>query len=500
MAWPRFHTSPLHVAKTQADERSESTQWLGYHVRPFGSLPHPNNVGAINLTLGRQRSGRGPRVPRSSPLGKTLSGLVAATARVRFLRALGLSLLLLSPAAGAAHLRSDAALEIPAGRVTLFTAPESSYAALRHVVDGARSSLAIASYVASGAHILAPLCEAAGRGVEVTVLLDGSPVGGLRDDGRAFIEEALASGIRVVLTGGSEPFAFSSMHAKFIVADSRRTLLVSENFGTSGFPPPGVEGNRGWGAIVDDEAVAATFSRIFDLDAGGSSGGVRVLDPSGAWRDCRMVDPPEGAVASLTTSAGVELHFSPDPAVLSRLRSLSRDSSWSISAQELQVPPRWKGGPNQALESLVEAAESGTVVRLHMDSKYADADPDSNLATYAELSLRRQSNLEARLSIPPGLLKVHNKGIIFDSEVVWLGSANFGEASYRRNREAVVVLHSSEAAAYFGRFFDADWGDGGDADPPRPAAVAFVTVGLAASLLSIFSSLSDALSYRKRHK
>jgi cardiolipin synthase len=41
-----------------------------------------------------------------------------------------------------------------------------------------------------------------------------------------------------------------------------------------------------------------------------------------------------------------------------------------------------------------------------------------------------------------------------------VGSLNWNEESWRRNREVVVAVHSREAARYFERVFRADWRGG----------------------------------------
>ncbi|MBI4392202.1 MAG: hypothetical protein HY556_00180 [Euryarchaeota archaeon] len=416
--------------------------------------------------------------------------------------ALGLWLLL-SGTASAGHLAPPEAVSLEPGSVHTFTAPETSYSAFVDVVGSANSSLLLSSYVASGDHILAPLCHAVRRGVEVEMLLDGSPVGGIADEERVFIETALASGVRVTLTGGATSYSFASMHAKYIVVDHARVLVGSENLGPTGYPVRG-QGNRGWGVVVESAEVAARFEEIFMTDTGGASGGVRVLEPSRPRADCPRAPDGEGRVRGLPAlvpdAGSVETFFSPAPMVLERLSSLIRDSSLSIDAEHLQVPPRWRDDENAVLEGLTSAASAGTRVRLLMDSKYADSDPDSNLATLHDIDERGVARMEARLAVLGGLSKIHNKGFIFDSDAVWVGSANLGEASFKRNREAVIVLHSDTAAGYFADHFEADWGDRGTKPWPSFSVMSLVVAVAAGSLYAAYSSLSEAIHYRRRHK
>ncbi len=52
---------------------------------------------------------------------------------------------------------------------------------------------------------------------------------------------------------------------------------------------------------------------------------------------------------------------------------------------------------------------------------------------------------------------VHNKGIVVDGRSVLVSSQNWSSAGTLSNRDAGVILHSAEAAAYFDRIFLHDW-------------------------------------------
>ena len=52
---------------------------------------------------------------------------------------------------------------------------------------------------------------------------------------------------------------------------------------------------------------------------------------------------------------------------------------------------------------------------------------------------------------------VHNKGFVFDSKVVAIGSQNWSADGVLRNRDASVILENADAAAYFEEIFLHDW-------------------------------------------
>ena len=52
---------------------------------------------------------------------------------------------------------------------------------------------------------------------------------------------------------------------------------------------------------------------------------------------------------------------------------------------------------------------------------------------------------------------VHNKGIVVDSKVVMLGSQNWSGDGVLRNRDASLIVHDADAAAYYEQIFLHDW-------------------------------------------
>ena len=51
----------------------------------------------------------------------------------------------------------------------------------------------------------------------------------------------------------------------------------------------------------------------------------------------------------------------------------------------------------------------------------------------------------------------HNKGIIVDGKVVAVGSHNWSSDGTTANRDATLVIHSPDVAAFYQQIFDFDW-------------------------------------------
>lgn len=53
--------------------------------------------------------------------------------------------------------------------------------------------------------------------------------------------------------------------------------------------------------------------------------------------------------------------------------------------------------------------------------------------------------------------EVHNKGILIDSSIAVVGSQNWSTDGTQYNRDASLILRSSQIAKYFAKVFDFDW-------------------------------------------
>ncbi|MEE8403091.1 MAG: phospholipase D-like domain-containing protein, partial [Candidatus Hydrothermarchaeaceae archaeon] len=150
--------------------------------------------------------------------------------------------------------------------VTTFVSPDSSYSQLASFIDGASSSLYVNVYTFDSPFIADKIVKAHDRGVDVVVLVDGSPVGGISKREWTVLNNLSGSGVPVYLWSH---LGSGFNHAKYIVADNLTLLVSTENFGASGFPKDGTSGNRGWGAIVSGPS-AAYFAELFfdDVERG----------------------------------------------------------------------------------------------------------------------------------------------------------------------------------------------------------------------------------------
>lgn len=376
------------------------------------------------------------------------------------------------------------------GEVTTFVSPDNGYSQLASFIDRADSAIYVNVYTFDNPFIALELLEAHERGVDVIVLVDASPVGGISDKEWTVLNNLSGSGIHVYLWDDAD-LGFN--HAKYIVEDNTTVLVSTENFGTTGFPMPGKSGNRGWGAIVAGP-TATYFTDLFssDLESGEQVefSGFSPLDFTFEEREYIGQFEPATFPGNFTVVPVV----APENAV-DEILELVNSANDTLYIEEFYVYRYWgskKKGyvDNPFLEAAIDAARRGVEVKLLMDSTWYNVeedDPKSNLHTmqYVNGIAREEGlDLEARLIDleKTGLKKLHVKGVVVDESAVFISSVNWNEYSPTRNREAGVIIYG-EPAGYFAEVFMADWGQEESHVEENDRAVLLIPVGLAALLL-----------------
>ena len=319
------------------------------------------------------------------------------------------------------------------------------------------------------------LCDAASRGVEVSVLIEGGPVGGITPEEQAVIYRLCSCGIPVTaMTGTGEDHApYRYDHAKYLVIDDERVLVTTENFTAHSLPPAGLTGNRGWGVIMTSPELASYFTRVFaeDLDGPGVApiSGYPSEIPSYTADSYRQVFAPVQFTAASVTPV-----LSPDTSSL--ILPLINGTRTRLFIEEAYIK-HWSGGKkNPYLQAAIEAARRGVQVRIILDSFYYntedESDNDEMVSEINTIADREHLPLEARLIdiSGSGLLKLHAKGIIADDSV-FISSINWNENSPVFNREAGLIINDKTASGYFASVFEKDWVGGCGGSPSTSKGV-----------------------------
>lgn len=351
-----------------------------------------------------------------------------------------------------------------------FTAPDCSLALYEETVASARDHILVNVYEFTSPRMSRALVDARERGVDVSVLLEGGPVGGIGEDEKGAISILKDGDVPVRLMGtgtaAHPPYRFD--HAKYLVADRSRVLVTSENFKSHGFPEAGISGNRGWGVVLDDEGLADYFIWVYSHDVGGAWTGpaeiARGREEEPGRKPYRVEFPPYSFMNATVTPV-----LAPDTSGL--VLDLIKSSAVSLDIEQAYITNESDGTFNPFLEAALEAARRGVRVRVLLDSSYyaveEDADNDELVLTINRLAAAGGLPVEARCADLErnNLEKIHNKGMIIDGNKVLVSSINWNTNSPQFNREAGVIIEHPGVAAYFSAVFADDW-DSASGDPP----------------------------------
>ena len=352
--------------------------------------------------------------------------------------------------------------------VTPFTFPECHGIEIYNVLESAKIEVLISIYQITSRETISLLCLLAHKGVEVTVLLEGSPLGARESTNleRTLMKSLVDSGGTVRLINDSRSNGvedpgdrFTYVHTKYAVIDSTTTIITSENWTESNMGPG--DGNRGWGAVIQSEGYASYMRSIFLNDSSKYYGDCKDMlelypNQSVYEGDLTYSDPDleyDDSNCSVTfRGCEVSPVLSPDNSY-DTLKSFIDGADIRVYSEQMDLSNSYLGISNDSPVSwMVDAAYRGVDSRLILDLT-SDTGTKS-----AEVGLiNTTTNLKAAgIEGGDGFRLTHNKGVIVD-DAVWVGSINWTDTSFFRNRESAVIIKSNEVSDYFASYFLKDW-------------------------------------------
>lgn len=350
------------------------------------------------------------------------------------------------------------------GDITPLTAPENGLVDLLAWIESATTSLTVHLYQLQHPQLAHALIDAQQRGVEVTVVLDYGDDWWSQyelDTQRGMATTLLSGDVDVFWFGdeGENPYAY--IHSKVAVRDEQSVWLGSGNWKSSSQPAPGAAGNRDWGVIVDDPALAELVLQhlAFDEDDGKTHiSPVLASDAPNGW-----TIPPKEAVVGVTATSisgayDAELLVCPDNCIdvlVSMLDGANEEILLSLQYLDLDWSYGW--GENPIVSALEDAAQRGVRLRLILNGAYLDEDIQSVVDRFNEDWNFTQGYDTAAIvmSANESVTKLHNKGVIIDGEHVLISSINWGDSALVRNREMGLLVSSLEVAS----IYEASWWD-----------------------------------------
>lgn len=372
--------------------------------------------------------------------------------------------------------------------LTVAVGPDHLLPVVVDQLDGAQQSIVIEGYTFESQPLADLLLQKLAEGVEVTLLLEGGPAGGMAPAQRWIAGQIHQAGGQVwFMHGGAAHTRYRYQHAKFLLVDGRLALVGTENLNPTGMPADdkgdGTAGRRGVYLITDAPGVVQRLQAIVaaDLDPG------HHLDLAGCDdvpELCSGTPPPAAPNWTTYTVAfshplkvrgemAFEVVHSPENSLRTAdglLGLVGRAGAGdTVLVEQFYEHLYWGAAdgtpladPNLRLEAYLDAARRGAQVRILLNEYVFGEYENENLDTVAYLRTRAAAeglDLEVRLANPTAL-GLHNKMVLVHAGgrgYVHVGSINGSEVSSKVNREVALQVQSDEAYDYLHTVFDHDW-------------------------------------------
>jgi phosphatidylserine/phosphatidylglycerophosphate/cardiolipin synthase-like enzyme len=343
-----------------------------------------------------------------------------------------------------------------------FTFPEQGRERVLRELAYAQSSVRLAIYEISDRYVVGGLLNSLKRGVAVSLLIEAEPVGGRSKAENGALDALQAAGANVSMIKSYQGYKrFSYLHCKYLVVDERRLLVISENLVESS-----LDGNRGWGVVVESNELSRYFAKVFDSDSLSKRPDIQQYRPTGSQFAPLYNESNFDLDDIVKAMADVAAILSPDWSLQTLLRLIS-EANDRILVEQLyfeEVLLR-----EHFLPALTAAANRGVEVRILLDNEWYNQIGTKNNTLAVELIEQEGDRLglplHAKLvSRYQKFETLHNKGMVVDGAVL-VSSINWNLAALRENRECGLLVDSAIIAEFFAGEFENDWKD--DPDPPE---------------------------------
>lgn len=371
--------------------------------------------------------------------------------------------------------------------LVLHASPDAGWAQLSNFLAGVRENLVVGMYDFTSAHVLSAVEAALAGGKTMTLTLDHPAKNHTADqtdeETQADLHESLGDHFNGTwaLTN-SDPKAPvwiypNAYHIKVAVREDNTFWLSSGNWNNSNQPEIDLSdpaaarkiaanSDRDWHVIATSDTLAATFRAFLQHDYDVASEAIAQTATTSAGVAARMAmlneGVPPGMIEMFAAGKAPREFFAP------------RTLADTIRIQPLLTPDNY----HAHVKALIDSAQQTFYMQtqyIHPSGHAGDEDHDALIAAVKTLV---DKGLDVRLitsqyqtdawveklanaGVPPSVLRrqanVHNKGIVVDGSTVMVSSQNWSADGTLRNRDAGLIIHHAEAAAYFLQIFLHDW-------------------------------------------
>jgi phosphatidylserine/phosphatidylglycerophosphate/cardiolipin synthase-like enzyme len=351
-----------------------------------------------------------------------------------------------------------------------FVSPDCSFPTIVETLRAATRSVLLNVYEFTNPWLARELLWLLHRNVSVSVLLDGSPVGGISADEETIATVLASAGASVrFLANDPSRQVFTRYrfdHAKYLVVDATTVVVMSGNWGLTGVPVDPSYGNREWGVAIVNATVASYFTTVFTEDFDPTrcdSVSLAAMNFSNASDSLRFAQNrtgdyfPRFPSPSVQGTVTITPILSPDTSETLLCAALA-SAKTSLYIEQLELALEWKGAESPLVCILREKAAEGVDVRVLLNENPAyEASASITVADIA--AILEGYGIQVRRSTVPWspFATLHNKGAVIDNRTVLVSSINWNANSVQRNREAAVLIDSPAVAGYYAEVFCSDW-------------------------------------------
>jgi len=333
-----------------------------------------------------------------------------------------------------------------------YLSPQSARQSILRELHYATRSVHLAVYEITDGPVVDALADCVSRNVNVSILVEGQPVGGISAKEQTALSHLKSQGCDIHLLHSQAGYKrYDYMHAKYAIFDDRRALVQSENWNTDS-----MDANRGWGAVVDDRPTVGFLLGVFEADFN-----LGRMDTE----EYKASNGPEYMSSGIVyhPAAGGEIHEAMVQTVLSPDNSLQIVLSLIANARERILIELFYADldyctSTRMIEELRDAAARGVQVQVLMDDNWFNSEgPKNNSAFVDHLNSFSSSNIKAKMvSNLHEFSTIHNKGMIVDDSVL-ISSINWGRSGFESNRELALIVTAEAIADFFALSFQRDW-------------------------------------------
>jgi phosphatidylserine/phosphatidylglycerophosphate/cardiolipin synthase-like enzyme len=378
------------------------------------------------------------------------------------------------------------------GSVRVFTSPDSSYEAIVKELNNAQKSIILSIYQFHNPYLMDRMINASLRGVDVKIFIDGAPVGGVTDAARYVAQQLANAGCEIRFHRSSTDKdihrRYRFIHTKYAVIDNFTSIIMSENWKTTGIPVDNTYGNRGWGVLIQNAEIASNYAKVFFHDWNPAMRDSYFFNGS----DEKLGAPPEDFIMSWSVPTGnykprferktINGEFKVTPVIApdttldkyNSILEMINSATESVYIEQLNCYIDWdtkdRDVDNLYLTAAFDAASRGCEVKILLDAAFSWAD-NPGLDNYDSVSYINSKakaeglsdKIQAKLIYLYGasgnneLDKIHNKGVIVDGKKTLISSINWATGSVIYNREAGVIIENEQVADYYTEIFNYDW-------------------------------------------